>query len=216
LAKAKWLINETNFALQKLHQCLKNDPTLVEAHVLTSVINMESGDIQAANNALQQAFSQDFSIRTNPVFLLIKAQVEIKMGNHSEALKSLETAYDLPGVKDKNSKGKELGSKRYNLPFGIEERAKIFILLIEVKAELSDFGGAKKVLQKAVAEFSKTSEEVHVIIGQSNLFVKMGDIKKALNLLKKIGPENPNFVEAKKKAAEIYLSQIGDRKNYKR
>lgn len=177
---------------------------------------MESGDIQAANNALQQAFSQDFSIRTNPVFLLIKAQVEKKMKNYDEALTSLETAYALPGVKDRNSKPKDLGSKRYNLPFGMEERAKIFILLIEVKAELADFAGAKKVLQKAVAEFSGTSEEVHIIIGQSNLFMKMGDIKKALNLLKKIGPENPNFIEAKKKAAEIYLEQLRDRKNYKR
>lgn len=216
LAKARWLTNEVNLALKILHDCLKNDPNLVEAHVLTSVINMESGDIHAANNALQQAFSQDFSIRENPVFLLIKAQVEKKMGNYQEALKSLETAFELPGVNNKNAKGKDLGSKRYNLPFGIEERAKIFILLIEVKAELADFAGAKKILQKAVAEFSSTSEEVHIIISQSNLFMKMGDIKKALNMLKKVGPENPNFIEAKKKAAEIYLEQLRDRKNYKR
>jgi tetratricopeptide repeat protein 21B len=216
LAKARWLTNEVNISLKILHDCLKSDPNLVEAHILTSIINMESGDIHAANNALQQAFSQDFSIRENPVFLLIKAQVEKKMGNFQEALKSLETAFDLPGVGNKNSKGKELGSKRYNLPFGIEERAKIFIFLIEVKAELADFAGAKKILQKAVAEFSGTSEEVHIIIAQSNLFMKMGDIKKALNMLKKVTPENPNFIEGKKKAAEIYLEQLRDRKNYKR
>lgn len=216
LAKARWLTNEVNIALKILHDCLKSDPKLVEAHVLTSIINMESGDIQAANNALQQAFSQDFSIRENPVFLLIKAQVEKKMGNYQEALKSLETAYELPGVKDKNAKAKDLDSKKYNLAFGIEERAKIFILLIEVKAELADFAGAKKILQKSVVEFSSTTEEVHIIIAQSNLFMKMGDIKKALNMLKKVGPENPNFIEAKKKAAEIYLEQLRDRKNYKR
>jgi predicted Zn-dependent protease len=94
----------------------------------------------------------------------------------------------------------------------MEERAKIFILLIEVKAELNDFNGAKKILQKAVSEFSSTSQEVQVIIGQSNLFMKMGDIKKALNMLKKVAPENPNFIEAKKKMAEIYLEQLRDRK----
>jgi tetratricopeptide repeat protein 21B len=138
------------------------------------------------------------------------------MGNFQEALNSLETAYNLPGVSNKNAKSKDLGSKRYNLPFGIEERAKIFIFLIEVKAELADFAGAKKILQKAVVEFSSTSEEVHIIISQSNLFMKMGDIKKALNMLKKVAPDNPNFIEAKKKAAEIYLEQLRDRKNYKR
>lgn len=216
LAKARWLTNEVNIALKILNDILKTDPNLVEAHVLTSIINMESGDINAANHALQQAFSQDFSIRENPVFLLIKAQVEIKMKLFQDALKSLETAFNLPGVKDKNAKSKELGSKKYNLPFGQEERAKIFILLIKVKAELGQFDESKKILQKAVVEFSGTTEEVHIIIAQSDLHMKMGDIKKSLNMLKKIGPENKNFIEAKKKMAEIYLEQLRDRKNYKR
>ena len=79
LAKARWLTNEVNIALKTLHECLKTDPNLVEAHILTAIINMESGDIQAANNALQQAFSQDFTIRDNPVFMLIRVQVDIKM-----------------------------------------------------------------------------------------------------------------------------------------
>lgn len=212
LAKARWLTNEVNVALKTLHEWLKTDPNLVEAHILTAIINMESGDIQAANNALQQAFSQDFTIRDNPVFLLIRAQVDMKMKNFEDAQKWLETAYELPGVKDKNAKAKDTGSKKYNLAFGQEERVKIFILLIEVKAELGDFASSKKILQKAVAEFTGTAEEVHIIISQSNLFMKMGDIKKALNMLKKVGPENKNFIEAKKKMAEIYLQQLRDRK----
>ena len=111
LAKARWLTNDVNVALKTLHEILKTDPNLVEAHVLTSIINMESGDINAANNSLQQAFSQDFSIRENPVFLLIRAQVEIKMQSFQEAYKTLNTAYSLPGVKDKNFKTKDMGSK---------------------------------------------------------------------------------------------------------
>lgn len=54
---------------------------------MTAIINMESGDIQAANNALQQAFSQDFTIRDNPVFLLIRAQVDMKMKSFEDAQK---------------------------------------------------------------------------------------------------------------------------------
>ena len=216
LAKAKWLTNDINLALKTLHDILKTDPNLVEANILTSIINMESGDISSANNALQQAFSQDFSIRENPVFLLIKGQVEIKMKNFNDALKTLNTAFGLPGVSNKNTKPKASSGKKYNLPFGQEERAKIFIHLIEVMAELDDFNGAKKILQKAVVEFSGTPEEVQIIIAQSNLQMKMGDLKKALNLLRKVGPENKNFIEAKKKAAEIYLDQLRDRKSYKR
>jgi tetratricopeptide repeat protein 21B len=69
-------------------------------------------------------------------------------------------------------------------------------------------------LQRAVAEFSGTNEEVRIIVAQSDLSLKMGDLKKALNMLKKITPDNPNFITAKKKMADIYLTQLMDRKNY--
>ena len=44
----------------------------------------------------------------------------------------------------------------------------------------------------------------------------MGDVKKALAMLKKIQPGNVSFVEAKKKQAQLYLDELKDRMNYKR
>lgn len=119
LAKARWLANDTNAALRELYSCLQKDPTLVEAHVLAALINCESGNIKAAENALQQAFAQDFKIRENPVFMLMRSEVEMKAGNWGEAVKTLEQAYDLPGVKDgmQFNDGKAAG-KKYSLPFG--------------------------------------------------------------------------------------------------
>lgn len=58
--------------------------------------------------------------------------------------------------------------------------------LVLVYCELKNFDGAKKILSKAVGEFSGTPEEVRVMIAQSDLAMKMGDTKKALNMLKKI------------------------------
>jgi len=46
--------------------------------------------------------------------------------------------------------------------------------------------------------------------------MKMGDTKKALNMLKKITPENRSFIQAKKKQAQIYLDELKDRNMYKR
>jgi tetratricopeptide repeat protein 21B len=46
--------------------------------------------------------------------------------------------------------------------------------------------------------------------------MKMGDTKKALNMLKKILPENRSFLQAKKKQAQIYLDELKDRNNYTR
>ena len=73
---------------------------MVEAHVLAALINCESGNIKAAENALHQAFAQDFKIRENPVFMLMRSEVEMKAGDWLNASKTLEQAYDLPGVKD--------------------------------------------------------------------------------------------------------------------
>ena len=57
------------------------------------------------------------------------------------------------------------------------------------------------MLTRAISEFTGTPEEVRVMLAQSDLSMKMGDVKKALNMLKKIEPGDVSFVQAKKKQA---------------
>jgi len=71
---------------------------MIEAHVLAALINSENGNMKAADNNLQQAFAQDFSIRDNPVFMMMKSEVEIKQENWDDAIKTLEHAFSLPIV----------------------------------------------------------------------------------------------------------------------
>jgi hypothetical protein len=63
---------------------------MVEAHILAALINCEAGNMKAAELSLQQAFSQDFKIRENPVFMLMKSEVEIKQEDWLNASKTLE------------------------------------------------------------------------------------------------------------------------------
>ena len=93
------------------------------------------------------------------------------------------------------------GGKKYSLPYGQEERARIFLNYIKVLAELKQFDKAKKIMARAISEFQGTPEEVKVMLTQSDMHLKMGDQKKALAMLKKITPDNPSFIEAKKKQA---------------
>ena len=88
--------------------------------------------------------------------------------------------------------------------------------LIKVYAELKEFDKAKKVMSRAISEFQGTPEEVKVMLTQSDMALKMGDVKKALAMLKKIQPGNISFIEAKKKQAQLYLDELKDRMNYKR
>lgn len=73
---------------------------MVEAHILAALINSEQGNMKAADNFLKQAFAQDFSIRDNPVFMLMKSEVEILGKQWEEALATLEHAFKLPQVVD--------------------------------------------------------------------------------------------------------------------
>jgi tetratricopeptide repeat protein 21B len=82
--------------------------------------------------------------------------------------------------------------------------------------EVKNFDAAKRILSRAVGEFSGTPEEVRVMLAQSDLAMKMGDTKKALNMLKKITPESRSFIQAKKKQAQLYLDELKDRNNYTR
>jgi hypothetical protein len=58
----------------------------------------------------------------------MKSEVEIKQHDWQNALKTLEHAYELPGVKDSSMPP----GKKYSLPFGQEERARIFLNLVNV------------------------------------------------------------------------------------
>mmetsp|Transcript_13183 Transcript_13183/g.20528 ORF Transcript_13183/g.20528 Transcript_13183/m.20528 type:complete len:174 (+) Transcript_13183:1597-2118(+) len=173
---------------------------MVEAHILAAIINSECGNMKSADLNLQQAFAQDFQIRENPVFMLMRSDVEIRGEDWEAALKTLEAAYNLPQVQDPSVVVPSLG-KKYSLPYGQAERARIFMNIIRVYCEIKDFDKAKKIMSRAISEFQGTPEEVKVMLAQSDMALKMGDVKKGLAMLKKITPDNICFIEAKKKQA---------------
>jgi hypothetical protein len=60
--------------------------------------------------------------------------------------------------------GQEPKKGKQSLPFGQEERARIYLNLVQVYCEMKNFDAAKKILSKAVGEFSGTPEEVRVML----------------------------------------------------
>lgn len=116
---------------------LQKDSSCVEAHIMAALINSEAGNMKAADNFLKQAFAQDFSIRENPVFMLMKSEVEVRQKNWPEAIATLEHAFKLPSVQD--SSNNMAVKQKLSLPFGIEERARIFLNLVSVYCEVKNF-----------------------------------------------------------------------------
>jgi tetratricopeptide repeat protein 21B len=60
---------------------------------------LKSNDFKAASQSLEYGLSYNFQIKNHPTYHLIKARIYKQQGNNQEALKTLQLAMQLPGVK---------------------------------------------------------------------------------------------------------------------
>lgn len=60
---------------------------------------MKNNDFKQANQSLEYGLSYNFQIKNQPTYHLIKSRIFKKQGNLQEALKTLQLAMQLPGVK---------------------------------------------------------------------------------------------------------------------
>lgn len=59
-----------------------------------------------------------------------------------------------------------------------------------------------------------TSEEVNILITNSEIAILSGDVKKAISILKGVKVDSPYFVQSRKILADIYLEHLKDRRQY--
>ena len=69
-------------AVNSITKVIELDPKNEDANILHALILSKSGNNTAAITSLSQAISQNFSIRENPMFMLIKAEVEYNSGDY--------------------------------------------------------------------------------------------------------------------------------------
>ena len=53
---------------------------------------------------------------------------------------------------------------------------------------------AKAIMTRAISEFTGSSEEVNVLLANSEIAIKSGDIKKAISILKGVTADSPYFL----------------------
>ena len=90
---------ENDTAKANLQTILDKDPSYSDAHILMAQINLKNNDFKAANQSLEYGLSYNFQIKNHPTYHLIKARIFKQQGNYQEALKTLQLAMQLPGVK---------------------------------------------------------------------------------------------------------------------
>ncbi|XP_051479134.1 tetratricopeptide repeat protein 21B isoform X2 [Apus apus] len=211
IAKVKYLSGDIEAAHSNLHYCLEKNPSYADAHLLMAQVYLAQNNTKLCSQSLELCLSYNFEVREHPIYHLIKAQAQKKMGELSEAIKTLKMAKNLPAMRKTTASSKAKGKI---LEIVESDRVSVFLELVEAHRLNGELHEAAIVLQEAVNEFSGTPEELRVVIATTDLAIAQGDVEQALTVLRNITPELPYFVQAKEKMADIYLQYRKDKKLY--
>ncbi|KAM9084618.1 tetratricopeptide repeat protein 21B isoform 2-T2 [Megaptera novaeangliae] len=211
IAKVKYLSGDTEAAYNNLQHCLEHSPSHADAHLLMAQVYLSQEKFKLCSQSLELCLSYNFKVREYPLYHLIKAQSQKKMGEIAEAIKTLHMAMSLPGMRRTGTSSK---SKYRKTEVDASHRLSVFLELVEVHRLNGEQHEAAKVLQDAIHEFSGTSEELRVTIANADLALAQGDVERALSMLQNVTSEQPYFIETKEKMADIYLKHRKEKMLY--
>ncbi|KAF4796860.1 tetratricopeptide repeat domain 21B [Turdus rufiventris] len=211
IAKVKYLSGDLEAAHSNLHYCLERNPSYADAHLLMAQVYLAQNNTKLCSQSLELCLSYNFEVREHPVYHLIKAQTQKKLGEIPEAIKTLQMARNLPGMRKPTASSKTKGK---SIEIDTSDRLSVFLELVDAHRLNGEPHEAAIVIQDAINEFSGTPEELRVVIANADLAIAQGDVKHALTTLRNITPEQPYFVQAKEKMADIYLQYKKDKKLY--
>lgn len=201
--------------MKHLNRIIEIDPKHEEALILSALISYQNNNLHGAYSNLEQAIANNLSIRENPLFMLIKGEIELKSGDNESALNTLEAAFKLPGVLPTPGQRKKVKRSVFQiLQFEERERCQVFVNLAKAYVAAKRINDAKTIMSEAISNFTGTSEEGNVLMANAEIAVASDDIKKALSILKAVGPDSPYFIESRKLMAQICLENLKDRRQY--
>uniref|UniRef100_A0A8D0EDX2 Tetratricopeptide repeat protein 21B n=2 Tax=Salvator merianae TaxID=96440 RepID=A0A8D0EDX2_SALMN len=210
-AKIRYLSGNPEASQSILQRCIEQNPSYADAHFLMAQVYLLQNNFKLCSQSLEFCLSYNFEVREHPVYHLIKAQAQIKMNEPAEAVKTLQMAMNLPGMRRVASSSK---SKTKMIEIDESDRVSFYLELVEAHRLNGEQHEAVKVLQDAINEFSGTPEELRVMIANADLALMQDDPEAALTMLRNVMPEQMYFVQAKEKMAEIYLKYRKDKKLY--
>jgi outer membrane PBP1 activator LpoA protein len=96
-----------------------------------------------------------------------------------------------------------------------KDKLELLKLNIEILMKTGNTEEAQQCINKLIAEMHDSNLEDEILMLNSELALKGGDLKKAVNLLKKISNKEENvFKQSRIKLAEIYLTHLMERRLY--
>ncbi|KAK2186994.1 hypothetical protein NP493_181g04009 [Ridgeia piscesae] len=214
MGKVRFLSGDIDTAQSTLQHCLDQDATYSDAHILMAQIQLHQNNFKAANQSLEVGVSYNFEVRDHPLYHLIRSRIFRKQGDVAEAAKTLQLAMTLPGIKTTGGGGRHSAGKKERNVISVNDRVSVFLELADAHRLLGEQHEAAKVMQDAINEFHGSAEEVRITVANADLALMRDDVEGALAMLRNITPEQPYFVEAREKMANIYLEHRKDKRLY--
>ncbi|KAH6596442.1 hypothetical protein BASA50_005148 [Batrachochytrium salamandrivorans] len=222
LSQINLLLGDVMSAETTLAKCLKLNESNSKAHLLMAEVHMVNERYKSAISSLEMALSYNFEIRHIPNFHLFKARALKYIGSYEDALSALKTAMNLPAVKDlirgikqTTSPASQLRPELDKIPT-IPQLASLYLEMIDVYTRQKETSEANRTIQEASGLFLGTNEEHRITIASADSFLAKQDVDNALGILGTIRSDQPYFIEAKSRMADIYLKYKKSPKNYAR
>lgn len=96
------------------------------------------------------------------------------------------------------------------------DKASLYLELISACSKLRKFAEASALIEETRAQLANGPEEGRAIIGHAELCLEMDEIERAIELLSSIGPDQPYYIQARTKLAEVHLTKRKDRQSFAR
>eukprot|EP01038_Epipyxis_sp_PR26KG_P004303 gene4303-6099_t len=216
-----------------LHKCLSMQPQC--SPVLVALAKVEAGRFNTvtADRILEQALSSDFSIRSAPLFKLVKSYVRAQQGRLDEAIAEIEqllvateVGFTIGGTANNNAESKSDGisqlpntqnfSGNYSdsLRLTRDDRVSSFVTYSSLLSRSRRLKEANRVLSQAKVIFAGSNQEVQILVASSQLSVEKNDYDTAIRMLDKILPESPIYSKAQILKADILLNNNHDKEGF--
>ena len=150
----------------------------------------------------------------NPFFMMLKGKLEIEMNEGQVGLKTLEKAFNLPGIQSGDFTHKKKSRYMTIISFNENIRSQIYVEYAKALAVEKQMAKSKDIMEQAIMEFAGTDDEPVVLLGNADIAAITGDLKKSITILRAVEPEAKGYMEARKKLADIYLNKMMNRRQY--
>lgn len=208
LSKIKMQSGKLEEALTILKKLLDSiDSTNAQGHLLMAQILACQGHYQLALQSLEVGLSYNFKVRDDPIYHMVNGIIQKETGDFENCIKSFELAMLCAGLKQ----NKNIAEVKQ---ISMQDKAMLYLELISAYSKIKQFSEALTLMEDAIIVLQGTAEESKATIGYADLYLEMGELEKAIEHLAKVKPDEPYYVQAHTKLAQVHLKYKKDRQAF--